>query len=395
MGFDKQAEKVLERYKEAAKPFGEGSPLKRSIPKDYPYSPKALKPLSKALFSASVALGHTLAAHRHFSRVKSPSVSPDGYIGGKGYALSVDDIRRKLWEASESLSRVSDALHDEISAPHWKPQLSQLSDNEQEDVNRFIEEAQEVLSDPGAGAEEGIRQIEEENDDPGEGSEIPGREASSSMPTFESLAQESGIIGFSGDDLVLMSGTDCLEGGPRVDDRSPGEGDGPFGSFNPMSDATEDEWGLDEGSHPDGADYDNSLRFSVDSWAASVLPSDSETPTDSYDFGLGYGARGDAIKNQGVWGPHSGLPGTPSQSVGDTTPAIDSALNERRARNSLLPGDNADSVARADYYDGDKGNLVRGESAPDEHDLGLVDTGYVYEDLSTEWLPSGKATLDR
>ena len=298
--------------------------------------------------------------------------------------MGMDEVRRKLWEASESLSKVSDALHDEINAPHWKPKLAQLDKNEREDVSRFIEEAQEALSNPVGEAEEEVKEIEEENDP-------PKKEASASC-AFEDFAKSAGVIGFSGDELVLMSGLDCFEGGPRVDDRGPGEGPGPFGSFNPPEDATEDEWGLDEGSHPDGSDFDNSLESAVGKWAASVLPSDAETPTDSDDFGLGYGAKGEALDHQGDWGAHSGLPGTPWQSAGDTTPAIDVALNERRGLNSLLPGDKSDPVARTDYYDGEKGNLVRGETAPVEEDLGLIDTGYVYEDLNTEWLPNGEAT---
>jgi hypothetical protein len=66
-----------------------------------------------------------------------------------------------------------------------------------------------------------------------------------------------------------------------------------------------------------------------------------------------------------VWGPHSGLPGTPPQSSGDATPAIESALN-RKAHDALygrLPQDVAGDVARSDYFTGPKDNEVTAESS--------------------------------
>ncbi len=113
-----------------------GAPTKRNIPADHPYNPRALKPMSKALYACSVALGNTLTAYREFSRIKSATVSPDGLLGGRGYVMGVRDIRQKMWDASEALSAIADTLHDEIQAAHWKPKLALLDENDQEDVER-------------------------------------------------------------------------------------------------------------------------------------------------------------------------------------------------------------------------------------------------------------------
>ena len=466
MAFQEQTKRVLARYGHGQRtaawpPFSKHGPPeppqpgmgeKRNIPKEHPFDPRSLKPMSKSLWACSVSLGHALTAYRHFTRLKSTTVSPDGKIGGRGYVMGMQEIRQNLYDVCEKLSAVSDTLYDEINAPHWKPKLAQLDEDDQEDVARFVEESQEVLENPEEDAEENIKEIEEENDEKGEGaeegpekgeeakgSELPGGgapEASEVAPgqrtkearfcTREELRAE----GAKADPQViaevfersrkwseqirqeLEASTLPVETlpGPRVEDWD--EGPGPFGSANPPDDATSDEWGLDEGT-ADDYDYpgerENELSHqAAETWAESVLPSD-DTPTEAWDFGLGYGARGqgagdyanpsDEGSNRGVWGPHSGLPGTPSQSVGDTTPVVDVNLNERHGL-GMLPGDTDEPVARRDEYPGPKGNLVQtsgawaesvlpgGEPAPVEVDQPMdIDTGYVHEDLQTPWLP--------
>ena len=147
-----------------APPPPPGGPSKRNIPTEHAYDPKALKPMSKALYAASVALGHSLAAYREFSRVKSATVSPDGMLGGRGYVMGIRDMRQRMYDASEALSAVVDTLHDEINAPHWKPKLAMLDENDAEDVERFVEEAQDVMENPEGEATEKIDEIEEAND---------------------------------------------------------------------------------------------------------------------------------------------------------------------------------------------------------------------------------------
>lgn len=233
-----------------------GGMTKRAIPKDYPYDPKSVKPLARTLWATSVALGHALTAYRQFSRIKSASVSPDGKLGGMGYIQGVDKIRGVLHQACEFLSQVADTLDDEIKAPHWKPRMSQLDEEEQSDIDTLLEDAQRIMDDPGDAAQDDLEDLEE------------GMQKHASTIPTQNL------------------------GGPRVDNRDPGSGKGPGGSYN------EDEWGDD--SWPLGP------REAI---ASSGLPSGAGTPTEAYDFGLGWGARGQGVQvgppssqAEGYWG---------------------------------------------------------------------------------------------
>ena len=94
-----------------------------------------------------------------------------------------------------------------------------------------------------------------------------------------------------------------------------------------------------------------------------------------------------------MWGPHSGLPGTPSGASGDEAAVLDVNLNDRRALLDSLPGDTAPPVARSDYYPGEKDNQVQGESelpgeaSPwHEEEFSLVDTYTNNEDLETPYV---------
>jgi hypothetical protein len=330
-------------------------------------------------------------------------------LGGKGYIREIPQVRRDLYDVCEKLSAISDTLFDEISAPHWKPKLALLDDNEQEDVERFIEESKSVLDNPEGEVEEEILEIEQENDTK---SELPGGgDVPTEAPSKETMKQAS-VEGVLSHFLGEAAGSDAQTGGPRVDNRDPMGGDGPHGSFNPQEDATSDDWGL-EGVRE--YDYKGSdIVIAAQQWAQTVLPFD-DTPTEAWDWGLGYGARGQGAGNyanpsgegggKGIWGPRSGLPGDFPQSSGDSVaPVVDVSLNGRRSE-AGLPGDGDDPVARRDEYEGAKGNLVQASeewarSLPDDilaleetdtgvdTDIGVdTDTGYVYEDLSTSWMP--------
>ena len=292
-----------------------GGLQKRDIPKDHAYDAKALKPMAKALWASSVALGHCLTAYRQLSRLKSATVSPDGLLGGRGYVMPVQDMRKKLFAACEALSGISDTLFDEISAPHWKPKLAQLDENSAEDVERFVEESQEVMENPEEEAEEKMDAIEKENDgkkgQPGqegeEASQVPGggppmesqSDAAQVTPPKQSSTKQAstkpkGVIDLyaeiSLDELKLpldkaavfrrarMAQLFRLEnldawvelqassvspdelGGPRVDHIGPAEGEGPWGSYNDDEPPAPDAWGLDEGGsgrrEDSGEDYD-------------------------------------------------------------------------------------------------------------------------------------------
>lgn len=404
----------------------------RNIPKDHPFDPRALKPMAKALWATSVSLGHALAAYQHLNRLKSATISPDGLLGGRGYVMSVKDARQRLFNACEALSSIADTLFDEIRGPHWLPKLAQLDPNDAEDVSRFIDESDEILDNPEEVAEKNLDKIEQANDGPDKASgaddeeddeddEDPDEPEGSKLPSEGTLKQASSMAPDRAwlearrrnrqvqkrllklahlevnRELEANSSlpVDSLPG-PRVNDLDRGNQLGPYGSFN-RDERPSDDW--TEGDTEFLYHYEGENEYRQ---AQSAMPSDS-TPTDGYDFGIGYGARGQGAGRyenpsgegngtKGVWGPQSGLPGSPSSSVGDAQPVVDVNLNERLAIESLLPGDDQEPVARSDYFPGWKGNLVQAESGlpqevttPTEQSVSVMDTGYVQEDVSTPY----------
>jgi hypothetical protein len=405
---------------------GKGSiSTKRNIPKDHPYDPKALKPMAKALWAASVALGHALTAYRHFSRLKSATISPDGMLGGRGFVMPMPDMRKRLHEACDSLSALTDTLHDEINAPHWKSKLSQLDENEVGDIEHFVEESQSILENPEEDAEEDSKDIEESNDDEdekkgddiplgdkSEGSKLPGgggltealsQNDAASEPKTQSPSQKEARRSKAANSSLPV---ETMPGGPRVEhlDRE----DGPPEGDPPVS----DDWGLpSERGYDYESPWDNNLN---EKGAQSAVPDHvtEDTPTEAWDFGLGFGARGEGAGGyanpsgegdgtKGVYGPASELPGnTPSSSGDNTFLKTDLELNDKKSQGEL-PGDGDEPVARSDYYRGDRGNLINTQSVlPNEPTPGgelapsMMNTDYTHEDLSTPYVRYDYTTHD-
>lgn len=516
---------------------------RRNIPADHQFDPRALKPMSKALFATSVGLGHALTAYRHLNRLKSATVSPDGMLGGRGYIMAVKEVRQKLYEACESLSAIADTLYDEIKAPHWESKLRMLGPDDADDVSRLIEEAQGILSDPEDQADEEIEKVENDDSDDSEesndedsllknpepgtepeemlgeaepplaegdvgpeeepeevdpwadsesddDSEDSGEEDSEDDDSEEDSDDEDSKSKSEDDDPLdseesdktddedededepwsddeldedadkpqpaddneeaveeeppsvkkkpkkkskkkskkpeeediessrLPSGgpgeeseakpistgvkqakvvrrmtrvansslpVDTLSG-PRVEHLDPGEAEGPHGSWNPLDDATNDDWGQENWGH------------SLEVTSESMTPSDSDTPTEAHNWGLGDSdGDGDAIENRTPWGPHSGLPGSPPSSSGDfALPGqfTEVFLSQRQALlNSLLPNDLEEPVARSDYYsDGNSMLQTSTSELPDEgpavvkNEPSFPNTFQVQEDTATPYV---------
>ncbi len=359
----------------------------RQIPKDFVFNPKALKPLVRMLWALSVALGHSLTALRNFTRVKSASISPDGQLGGRGYVMPVDEVRARLFQACEAISAVSDTIHDEINAPHWKPKLGELGANEAEDIHRMLEEAARILSDPEQDAEDEIETLESENDGPGgtsdevrwgdtpEGqaedpaSDIPGGGANTPEKVKPTKAQPP--------KTASSLPVDLLPGGPRVNDLDRGNQTGPGGSFN-RDEPPSDGWRTEPLPTPGWGHNLAEAEPEIDhlAWKAgeSAMPTDT-SPSDANDFGLGYGAGGAGLNH----GPGIGL------------------------ADSALPNDDKGPVSRSDYYQGPKGGVELGESGlpGDSHpsgngnlDTNTPNTGYRHRAIDNPYLPRPSSPAD-
>lgn len=479
---------------------GPSTSMRRAIPKDYDYDPRALKPLARMLWALSISLGHVMTAHRQFTKLKSATISPDGLIGGRGYVMSVKDVRSALHDACEAISSVSDTIHDELHAPHWRPKLAELEGEDIESVERLVGDAERVLENPEEESfvQDGLNKAEEEGeqteleqsevgnsesdsrfapppppaafqggddeededeedeDEEEGGSEVPDAEgmpdsesakvktASSAETLFERISRR-----FANSSVPV----ETMPGGPRIQHMDRGDVDqtGPFGSYNsdePHS--TSDEWSRDDGAGNDydyPSEWDNDLLDKSAAWPS--LPHDSDprldvdapdmntirgivdlikkgrpkkqiltthgarkykltqkdlddfmlldqrgllksadsnmpgnntdaTPTEAWDFGIGYGDGDDAHgqgaggygtkapDGKGVYGPASGMPNDPAGELhdddSDSTPSIEMEIgrsnrNASRAQ-SHLPNDGQPPVARSDYYRGDRGNPV-------------------------------------
>ena len=341
------------------------SNLKREIPEEYNYDPKALKPLAKMLWSMSVALGHALTANKQFTRLKSATISPDGLVGGRGYVMGVKDVRKALYDACEAMSAVCDTVHDEINAPHWKPRLAQLEKEDQEDVERLVGDAERILDDPEGDAEEDMEEAEthgapwhhpavqkdnsrKKNSPPA--SSVPNGGERETNPTARPLRpdmrKESNTDGLQQRIIArFLQGNSSLPvetipGGPRVDHLDRGDSDqtGPFGTYNQDDDMElSDQWRKDDGfgsgyNYP--SDWDNDLH---EKQGSAAIP-DGEmdpTPTQGYDFGIGDGNGNDA-HGQGAGGYGEGNPGAP-----DTNPGGGTGNRGVYGPQALLPSDPA------------------------------------------------------
>ena len=415
-----------------ADPF---SATKRDIPADHKFDPKALKPMSRMLWAMAVSLGHALTAYRQFTRLKSVTVSPDGLVGGRGYVMSVKDVRAKLYEACEALSAISDTIHDEINAPHWKPKLGELEKQDLEEVEKFVGEAEGIMGDPEGEAEEDLEEVENkktwspsrfQEDAENGASKMPSGGDSATTPSQgpqpasafrPDLKKQASSYSYNRTGNSSVSPNELP--GPRVDhlDRAE-DGRGPFDSYNDDEALTEDDWGEQQGVGSDYAyhtPWENNLSeksaTGFGEYAESAVPGDPDTRTEGYDFGIGYaegndahgqGAGGYGVGNpssggRGVYGPRADLPSDPAGATrdrenSDSNPSVDVSLNNRnKFAVDVLPNDDLPPVARSDYFQGPKGNDFNGvihadsempgdsTTAPYDNDRDTMDTGYKHE----------------
>jgi len=358
----------------------------RNIPKDHKYDPSSLKPLAKMLWAMSVSLGHALQAYRLFNRVKSSTVSPDGMLGGRGYVMKVTDLRQKIYEAVEALSAVSDTIHDELNAPHWKPQIGEMSKEDFAAVERLMGESEDMLDDPEGELDEEEEEVEKKGkpssswvkkmkkptqpaseiptggDSSPDRGKKPGESASKArhkLSFTKGAYDRRPFIEVAAEQIVQTvlansSVNPSTLGGPRVNHLDRGDSDqtGPFGSYNVNEPKDpKDDWSTDEGvsGEPMSQDHGNQPAYQWDGGrspmqASSNMPTD-RTPTEGWDFGIGRG-NGDNAHGQGaggygtyndqgdhgVYGPRAELPDDPGGKThdneeGDTTKTIEQGLN--------------------------------------------------------------------
>lgn len=93
---------------------------KREITTKFNFVSERMEPLKNVLVHCGEALEHVTSAYNDFAKLKSVDISPDGYLGGKGYIQKIVDMRRQFMNMIEALSAMMDTIYDELDAEHWK-----------------------------------------------------------------------------------------------------------------------------------------------------------------------------------------------------------------------------------------------------------------------------------
>lgn len=171
--------------------WGQPGPSTREISEEFEFDAKNLKPLSKVLRSCLSAMGYSLSAYDGFTRIKSSTISPDGSLGGKGYIQKIAEMRRAFMNVIESLSAISDTIHDEMKAPHWNPAVEKQSPREREEVKSIMNDVNGIEENPEEWAEDAEQ--DEFGDEGGEDpnpDETSAEEADPSDPAPEPLPKK-------------------------------------------------------------------------------------------------------------------------------------------------------------------------------------------------------------
>jgi hypothetical protein len=122
--------------------------LRREISDDFKYDKKKLKHLHRILHNVNIAVGTLGSALAEFSRVKGPTISPDGMLGGLGYIMPIKNVKEVITNSVHSLSEVADSIADELSNPHWNAEDDKETKEVLKEKEKVEEETQEVLDAP-------------------------------------------------------------------------------------------------------------------------------------------------------------------------------------------------------------------------------------------------------
>lgn len=125
--------------------------LRREISEDFKYDKKKIKHLQRILHNVTTSLGTLNSALNEFSRIKGPSISPDGLLGGLGYIMPIKSVKEGLTNAVHNLSDIADSIADELSNPHWHAEDDKETKKLIKEKEEVEEETQKVLDAPDQG----------------------------------------------------------------------------------------------------------------------------------------------------------------------------------------------------------------------------------------------------
>lgn len=111
------AKKVARKFIAAKK--ADDNPAREGL-EGFSFKDKGIRSVATTYKQLAEAFMLLAKANNTFSSCKSSEISPDGKLGGKGYILSIKDIRVIMTNVLNSVSELIDTFHDEVNSPYWK-----------------------------------------------------------------------------------------------------------------------------------------------------------------------------------------------------------------------------------------------------------------------------------
>ena len=117
----------------------------RQFVENHTYQVEELRKLPDVVENITQAIKFLNHAQSVFLPIKSPDISPDAKLGGKGYVRKISDLKIGLLECLNKLSDMNDTLADELHNPLWNHLLDEEDRGEIEEVVDKKEELDDSL----------------------------------------------------------------------------------------------------------------------------------------------------------------------------------------------------------------------------------------------------------
>ncbi len=136
--------KIVETAKRMARKkiaANKGEDLTREGLEGFKFKDQGIKSVANTYKHLAKAFMELAKASNTFSSCKSSQISPDGKLGGRGYVLSIKDIREAFGNIMNSMSELIDTFHDEVNSPYLKKTIIE----ENPIIKSILSDAEEII----------------------------------------------------------------------------------------------------------------------------------------------------------------------------------------------------------------------------------------------------------
>ena len=124
----------------------------------FQFKDQGIKAIASTYKHLAKAFMELAKANNTFSSCKSSQISPDGRLGGRGYVISIRDIRGSFGTIMNGMSELIDTFHDEVNSPYLKKTI--IEDNPI--IKDILSDAEEII-DKAEDIEEGNEKVNQNN----------------------------------------------------------------------------------------------------------------------------------------------------------------------------------------------------------------------------------------